>query len=167
MDFNFFLKFRQTIYLFLFTKTPINLVLHLKSRTKPGNFFSCTYFARDFSKLFVSNFTKVWDAVFKISRRIRNKISVRRVANGTESNGKNLFSWITEITKQSLEHSLLPNEVFIFSIKLISSSVLIILSVNSIKIHKENFIASIFTLKTPQLFLVVQFFVMSGKNKNA
>ena len=80
---------------------------------------------------------------------------------------KNLFSWITEITKQNVEHSLLPNEVFIFSIKLISSSVSLILSVNSIKIHKENFIASIFTLNNPQLFLVVQFFVMSGKNKNA
>ena len=105
----------ETIYLFLFTKTPFNLVLHLEGRTKPGNFFSCPYFARKFSTLFFSNFTKVWDAVFKISRRIRNKISKRKVANGIESNEKNMFSQITEITTQSLEHSLLlPNEVLFF-----------------------------------------------------
>ena len=78
----------ETIYSFVLTKTPINLVLHLEGRTKPGNFFFCPYFARNFSKLFFSNFTKVGDAVFKISCKIRNKGSKRRVANGTESNGK-------------------------------------------------------------------------------
>ena len=88
MDFNFFFEVYENNLFILFTKTPINLVLHFQGRTKPGNFFSCPYFARNFSKLFFSNFTKVRDAVFKISLRIRNKISKRRVASGTETNGK-------------------------------------------------------------------------------
>ena len=45
------------------------------------------------------------------------------LANGTESNGLNLFSQIKGIAEQSLSTSLLPQVVLIFSIKPISSSI--------------------------------------------